>query len=347
MHIYTEVIIDHLGRLFLVVLSCSILLMMMLLGLDQLASMPEAIPVALLAKFLGYELVHISCWVFPIAIYLALVIWAMHASENQFIYRLFHAGWNRRRIYRAQLVWIFPIVVLSILFNLYYLPVARVQQKLLLGTAYQADATLHLERDRFHRISLAGEPWIIFSDNHNKNQEIYAFKEGEEQLIDVMYSSDIGTDKAQKQLVLKSGTRVSIDPSASFPISLWSYEKYGLALPALQLFKAEEIANYEIMIWNTADMDHRLEAYNRVGRIFMGLILSFVPLLLVKGMESRGRNHLIKVALLWYVLYWVVFILCRWILMLDQYQHLYTIFVPHVIMSGLLVGYYYRWVHRR
>lgn len=346
MHIYTGVIIDHLGRLFALVLSCSILLMMMLLGVDQLVSMPEAVSMYLVMTFLAYELVHIACWVFPVAIYISLVVWAMYASENQFIYRLFHAGWSRLRIYRAQMVWIIPIIILSVVFNLYYLPIARVHQKLLLGTAYQADATLHLERDRFHRISLAGEPWMIFTQTKDKKQEIYAFKDDSDKSVNVLYSSDIGTDTSLSQLVLKTGDRVNIDPNAQWPIITWSYERYGLALPALQLFNMDERANYEVDIWDTPDMDHRLESYNRVGRILMGLILTFVPLLLVHGTEVRARSTFIQIALLWYVIYWVVFITCRWLLLWDQYQHVEMILAPHIIMCVLLLMYYFLRVRR-
>lgn len=346
MYIYTGVIIDHVGRLFMVVLSCVVLLMMLLLGVDQLVSMPDAIPFSLLMMYLGYELVHVACWVFPVAIYVALVLWAMYATESHFIYRLFHAGWSRRRIYGSQMVWIVPIFFLSVLFNLYYLPIARVQQKLLLGAAYQADATLHLEMNRFHRVNLAGEPWMIYSQSKSKQQEIYAFKDEGVQAINLVYSPNIGTDVDNKQLVLHAGHRVNIDPDAFWPITLWSYERYGLGLPTLQLFNSNDRANYEIMIWDHADMDHRLEAYNRVGRVLMGLVLTFIPLLLVKGAEDRSKSRLLHFSFVLYVMYWIVFILCRWVLMLDGYQHLYLILTPHAIMSVVLVAFYFGWARR-
>lgn len=340
MHMYTRLIFARVVQLFLVTLCCVFTVMLSLLGFEQVMTMPESIPMGLFGFMLLYEWVHILCWVLPVTTYIALVLWCAQAAESQLLYRLFHAGWSRLSIYGVLLSFLLPWMVIEVALNVHYLPYARSQQRWLLEEAYQTDATLHFEGDRFHRLKLAGETWMIFFDQ-GEPHSLYAFHTQEDALT-VIVSDQVATDPKSRQLVLRQGQRVHWSKNEAWPLSIWTYEEYGLTLPVLALSKDTDLSNYTAQVWDQPEANYRLEAYNRLGRILMMVILTWVPLLLVDGTEQRQKVQVFQRGLCWYVWYWILFILCRWALALDQYQHLGWALLPHGLMGASLLAYYYQ-----
>ena len=346
MHIYNRVIVEHIGHLFFICLGVISLLMLMILSVDQLSTLPDNIAMYYIMEYVMLECVHIACWVFPIALYVAMVLWAMMATENQLIYRLFHAGWSRIGMYGAMSLWIVPVCILSIVLNFYYLPIARVAQKILLQNIYQHDVSVYLENNRFHKLSLGDEKWVIYFSRVQKKNKIYAFKKYPNRDFSVMYAPSTHTNADKGELELEGGVRVDFKAQARWPIEIWKFAQYALYLSPPQLIHDNEQANYSIKVWDTPDMDHVLEYYNRMGRVLMLVILSFVPLLLVEGVSIRKRLFIVHQALAWYAIYWMLFILCRWFLMWDNFTHINLIFVPHIIMVLLILIYYWFFVRR-
>lgn len=344
MLIYNRVVVEHVGYLFAVCLAFISCLMLMVMGVEQFSALPQGMSLLIVLEYVLLECVHVACWVFPTALYVALTLWAMMAMESQLIYRLFHAGWNRYKIYCVQALWIMPVFVLSIVLNFYYLPIARIAQKLLLHNVYQKDVMSYLNGDRFHTLTLGDDKWVIyFSKKHKKNQ-LYAFKKSTHDAFSVMYAPETYTDKKQQQLVLSEGTRLDVKQDVRWPMELWTFKQYAFNLPVPQFIGDNDRANYKVDIFHMRDMNHFLEIYSRCGRVMMLLILSFVPLLLIEVVTSRKHVYIIQRALIWYVLYWMVFVLCRWILMWDNFQHISLVAMPHIIMLMALYIYYMKYV---
>jgi hypothetical protein len=185
------------------------------------------------------------------------------------------------------------------------------------------------------------DSFLFFFIKKNNDTGVYGFRQSKDQDFLVMYAPYFHTNSDNIELALEQSTLVDFKENDNWPVKVWQFEQIAYHLAPPVLIKDHERSHYDIDIWQTTGMDYMLECYNRMGRVMMLLVLSFVPLLLVEAVSLRKRMFILVKALAWYVLFWFVFILSRWVLMWDQFSHVAWIFFPHLLMLTLIGGYYW------
>lgn len=343
MQIYTRVLLKEITSRFLFVFAITLFLMLtLLLGLGRSLAIVDALPWSFLMHFMAYEMMHALCWTLPCALYVSLLLWTADAIESQLIYRLFHSGWTIARIYRVQCWSILPLLVLACLINALGLPWARIQQRLLLESAYRQDVHAGLSSNRFHSISLGGEPWVLYLDRQHGRSHVVGFQsEGEKWRV--VSAQEVSAKAQDGRIHLREGQRVDFHPGRTYPLIVVDFKDYALSIPGLQELMEHELPDYQVDVWDRPTQAARFEAYNRFSRMAMLGVLSIFPARMMVGSSIHKMRFFLQ-GLSLYMLYWFFFLLGRWILIWDQFQHLSWLLFPHACM--LFLAAIWPWLRR-